>query len=73
MSESLQFDVRVGGKDGGPRGTLKLSKEGAKWQARDNQDRSVSVKAVDVEGAEWMRTGKHFQLRLKQSDASIVR
>eukprot|EP00286_Rhodomonas_abbreviata_P021096 CAMPEP_0181305358 /NCGR_PEP_ID=MMETSP1101-20121128/9683_1 /TAXON_ID=46948 /ORGANISM="Rhodomonas abbreviata, Strain Caron Lab Isolate" /LENGTH=795 /DNA_ID=CAMNT_0023411261 /DNA_START=27 /DNA_END=2414 /DNA_ORIENTATION=+ len=69
---SQTFDVRIGGKDGGARGTLKLSSESFRWDARDN-DRRVEVKAVDVEGVQWCRTGKHFQLRIKQSDGTVTR
>jgi hypothetical protein len=69
---SLVYDVRIGGKDGGSRGSLKLTNDGVKWQARDS-DRTVSVKTADMEGAEWVKIGKHFQLKFKQTDSSIVR
>lgn len=68
MSQS--FDVKLGGMQGTQnlRGALKLGGEGLQWQAREGE-RKISVKAADVDGCEWVRTGKsHFQLRIRLSD-----
>lgn len=69
---SQTFDVRLGGKDAGSRGILKLASESFDWNARDS-DRRIQVKAVDVDGVIWCRTGRNFQLRIKQSDGTVVR
>jgi hypothetical protein len=69
---SLLYDVRIGGKDGGARGALKLSGDGAKWQTKEN-DRNVSVKAADIMNARWVKIGRHFQLKFQKQDSSVVR
>ena len=62
------FDVRLGGHEGGLRGTLKLGNDGLSWNSQ-NGDRRVTVNKSDAESAEWFRTGpKHFQFRVRQSD-----
>ncbi len=62
------FDVRLGGSEGGLRGTLKLGSDGLSWTSQ-NGERKVMVNKRDAEGAEWFRTGpKHFQFRVRQSD-----
>ncbi len=66
--EMTTFDVRLGGIEGGLRGTLKLGGDGLSWNAQ-NGDRKISVSKSDAESAEWFRTGpKHFQFRVRQSD-----
>ena len=62
------FDVRLGGHEGGLRGTLKLGNDGLSWNSQ-NGDRRITVNKSDAESAEWFRTGpKHFQFRVRQSD-----
>lgn len=70
----VAFEVKLGGISGqAMRGNLTLNSDGLKWESEKAGERTVDVKAQDVEGMEWGRTGKSFQLRVAQSDGSVVR
>lgn len=69
----VAFEVRLGGHSGqGAKGNLTLSSSGMRFEGKES-DKKVEVKQEDVEGMEWGRIGKSFQLRVSQSDGSVVR
>ena len=63
--------MKLGGHSGqATKGNLTLSSSGMRFEGGD---RKVEVKQEDVEGMAWGRIGKSFQLRVSQSDGSVVR
>jgi structure-specific recognition protein 1 len=56
-------NISLGGKDGGLMGVMKMNKSGIAWKSKGGK--TVSVYGAEITGAEWFRTGRNYQLKLK--------
>lgn len=64
-------NISLAGQSGG-RGTLKISKQGFAWKARES-GRAVSIASSEIMGILWLRGGQGLQVKILRKGGSYVK